>query len=81
MKFISFLPMKERRGETDNCYPTFEAAPSDENIFQFCTSNFFTDDGCEHAKMKQFTLVAGNIRSAYTLNRLIYSKLQDLLHC
>ena len=81
MKFIFFLPMKERRGETDICYPTLEAAPSDENIFRFCASNFFTDDGCEHAKMKQFTSVAGNIRSAYTLNGLIYSKLHDLLQC
>ena len=51
----------------DICYPTFKATPSDENIFQFCTFNFFTDDGCEHAKMKQFTIVAGNIRSQYTL--------------
>ena len=24
------------------------------------TSNFFTDDGCEHAKMKQFTLAPSN---------------------
>ena len=58
--------MKEREGETNICHPSFEA-PSDENIFRFCKSNFFTDDGCEHAKMKQFTFVAGNIRSQYTL--------------
>ena len=51
----------------DICYPTFKATPSDENIFRLCTSNFFTDDGCEHAKMKEFTIVAGNIRSQYTL--------------
>ena len=43
------------------CYPIYV------NVFRFCTSNFFTDDGCEHAKMKQFTLVAGNIRSQCTL--------------
>ena len=53
------------------------------NVFRLCTSNFFTDDGCEHAKMKQFTLVAGNIRSQYTLfwkNRWIFNtKLQPRL--
>ena len=46
------------------------------NIFRFWTSNFFTDDGCEHANMKQFTFVAGNIRSQYTLfceNRWIFN--------
>ena len=45
-------------------------------LFRFCTSNFFTDDRCEHAKMKQFTLVAVNIRSQYTLfckNRWIFN--------
>ena len=51
----------------DICYPTFKATPSDENIFRLCTSNFFTDDYCEHAKMKEFTILAGNIRSQYTL--------------
>ena len=53
------------------------------NIFQFCTTNFFTDDGCEHAKMKQFTFVAGNIRSQCTLfceDRWIFNpKLQSRL--
>ena len=37
--------------------------------FGFVRLTFFIDDGCEHAKMKQFTLVAGNIRSQYTLFR------------
>ena len=67
MKFILFFPMKERRGETDICYPIFNAAPFDENIFRFCKSNFFTDDNCEHAKMKQLIFVTGNFRSQYTL--------------
>ena len=53
------------------------------NIFRFWTSNFFTDDGCEHANMKQFTFVAGNIRSQYTLfckNRWLFiPKLQTRL--
>ena len=53
------------------------------NVFWFCRYNFFTDDGCEHAKMKQFTFVAGNIRSQYTLfwnNRWIFhTKLQSRL--
>ena len=54
------------------------------NVFWFCRYNFFTDDGCEHAKMKQHTFVEGNIRSQYTLfwnNRWIFhTKLQqDLL--
>ena len=35
--------------------------------FGFLRLTFFTDDGCEHAKMKQFTLAVGNIRSQYTL--------------
>ena len=39
------------------------------NVFRFFTSNVLPDDGCEHEKMKQFTLVAGNIRSQYTLFR------------
>ena len=82
MKFILFFPMKERQGEMNICHPSFEA-PSDENIFRFCKSNFFTDDGCEHAKMKQFTFVAGNIRSQCTLfceNRWIFNpKLQSRL--
>ena len=45
-------------------------------VFRFCPPNFFTHDGCEHAKMKQFTLVAVNIRSHYTLfckNRWIFN--------
>ena len=29
------------------------------NVFWFCRYNFFIDDGCEHAKMKQFAFVAG----------------------
>ena len=53
------------------------------NVFRFCSSNFFTDDVCEHAKMKQFTLAVGNIRSQYTLfwkNRWIFNtKLQSRL--
>ena len=54
------------------------------NVFWFCRYNFFTDDGCEHAKMKEFTFVAGNIRSQYTLfwkNRWIFTQNynQDLL--
>ena len=28
-----FLLMKERQGETDICYPTFKATPSNENIY------------------------------------------------
>ena len=59
------------------------AAPSDKNIFRFYASNFLTDGRCEHAKMKQFTLVAVNIRSQYTLfckNRWIFdTKLQSRL--
>ena len=56
------------------------------NAFRFCTSNFFTDDGCEHAKTKQFSLVAVNIRSQYTLfckNCWILTQNynQDLLQC
>ena len=59
------------------------------NIFWFWTSNFFTDDGCEHAKMKQFTFVAGNIRSQYTLfceNRWLFipklqTRLVTVLNC
>ena len=35
--------------------------------FGFVRLTFFTDDVCEHAKMKQFTLAVGNIRSQYTL--------------
>ena len=35
--------------------------------FGFVRLTFFTDDGCEHAKMKQFTLFAGNSRSQYIL--------------
>ena len=50
----------------DVCYPTFEAPP-DEIYFGFARLTFFTDDGCEHAKMKQFTLVTGDIRSQYKL--------------
>ena len=50
----------------DVCYPTFEAPP-DEIYFGFVRLTFFTDDGCEHAKMKQFTLVTGDIRSQYKL--------------
>ena len=54
------------------------------NVFWFFRYNFFTDDGCEHAKMKEFTFVAGNIRSQYTLfwkNRWIFTQNynQDLL--
>ena len=59
------------------CYPIYV------NVFRFCTSNFFTDDGCEHAKMKQFTLVAGNIRSQCTLfwknHRIVNPKIQSRL--
>ena len=56
------------------------------NVFRFCTSNFFTDDGCERAKTKQFTLVTVNIRSQYTLFRkncwiLTQNYNQDLLQC
>ena len=50
----------------DVCYPTFEAPP-DEIYFGFVRLTFFTNDGCEHAKMKQFTLVTGDIRSQYKL--------------
>ena len=50
----------------DVCYPTFEAPP-DEIYFGFVRLTFFTDDGCEHAKMKQFTLVTGDIRSQHKL--------------
>ena len=50
----------------DVCYPTFEAPP-DEIYFGFARLTFFTDDVCEHAKMKQFTLVTGDIRSQYKL--------------
>ena len=50
----------------DVCYPTFEAPP-DEIYFGFVRLTFFTDDGCEHTKMKQFTLVTGDIRSQYKL--------------
>ena len=48
----------------DICYPTYEA-PSDvrKYISVFLRLTFFTDDGCEHAKMKQFTLVTCNIWS------------------
>ena len=35
--------------------------------FGFVRLTFFTDDGCEHAKIKQFTLVTGDIRSQYKL--------------
>ena len=42
--------------------------------FGFYTSNFLTDGRCEHAKMKQFTFVAVNIRSQY-----IYIILQEPL--
>ena len=66
----------------DVCYPTFEAPP-DEIYFGFVRLTFFTDDGCEHAKMKQFTLVSGDIRSQHKLfckNRWIFNpKLQSRL--
>ena len=29
--------------------------------FGFVRQTFFTDDGCEHAKMKQFTLAVGPV--------------------
>ena len=70
LKWNSLCSFKWRTGKerqifvillSKRCYPIYV------NVFRFCTSNFFTDDGCEHAKMKQFTLVAGNIRSQCTL--------------
>ena len=51
--------------------------------FSFVRLTFFTDDVCEHAKMKQFTLVSGDIRSQHKLfcnNRWIFNpKLQSRL--
>ena len=51
--------------------------------FGFVRLTFFTDDVREHAKMKQFTLVSGDIRSQHKLfckNRWIFNpKLQSRL--